>query len=297
AIGNEAFEAKQYTRAFKLYDHALKIIQHNSTFSDEEKAQSKPLVTSLNLNLALVHLKRDEFVECRMKADEVLKEDSRNLKALVRRAQAHIHLVNNDLAKEDLKLALEIDPDNDNFLKILYSNLLLFCVTYILLVQNYIQKIDVKKLIAINKKRMQQHKQKDRQVYGRRDNDGESKDNKDEEVKEKNQFADGILNAIAHKENEDTKVAETKEHQYGQEKADTTDIHHTESQQPPQLPAQTNPIKDPAPILSATCENQDVKSSSPEHKKTWKKKKDKIKQTPDELERKKSLCCLFVCSF
>lgn len=42
----------------------------------------------------------------------MLELDSRNVKALYRRAQAYIHLVDLDLAEMDIKKALEIDPDN-----------------------------------------------------------------------------------------------------------------------------------------------------------------------------------------
>lgn len=43
---------------------------------------------------------------------QVLELDSRNVKALYRRAQAYIQLADLDLAEIDIKKALEIDPDN-----------------------------------------------------------------------------------------------------------------------------------------------------------------------------------------
>jgi peptidylprolyl isomerase len=43
---------------------------------------------------------------------QVLELDSTNVKALYRRAQAHTHLIDLDLAEADIKNALEIDPDN-----------------------------------------------------------------------------------------------------------------------------------------------------------------------------------------
>ncbi|KAK7839634.1 peptidyl-prolyl cis-trans isomerase fkbp62, partial [Quercus suber] len=42
----------------------------------------------------------------------VLEVDSKNVKALYRRAQAYIQLVDLDLAEQDIKKALEIDPDS-----------------------------------------------------------------------------------------------------------------------------------------------------------------------------------------
>lgn len=49
---------------------------------------------------------------------QVLEIDSKNVKALYRRAQAYINLVDLDLAEFDIKKALEIDPAN-RFVKIL----------------------------------------------------------------------------------------------------------------------------------------------------------------------------------
>lgn len=42
----------------------------------------------------------------------MLELDSRNVKALYRRAQAYLHLVDLDLAEMDIKKALEIEPEN-----------------------------------------------------------------------------------------------------------------------------------------------------------------------------------------
>ena len=43
---------------------------------------------------------------------QVLELESTNVKALYRRAQAYIELVDLDLAEMDIKKAFEIDPDN-----------------------------------------------------------------------------------------------------------------------------------------------------------------------------------------
>lgn len=42
----------------------------------------------------------------------MLETETRNVKALYRRAQAYIQLADFDLAELDIKKALEIDPDN-----------------------------------------------------------------------------------------------------------------------------------------------------------------------------------------
>ena len=43
---------------------------------------------------------------------QALELDSKNVKALYRRAQAYINLADLDLAEFDIKKALEIEPDN-----------------------------------------------------------------------------------------------------------------------------------------------------------------------------------------
>lgn len=43
---------------------------------------------------------------------QVLETESRNVKALYRRAQAYVQLADLDLAELDIKKALEIDPNN-----------------------------------------------------------------------------------------------------------------------------------------------------------------------------------------
>jgi len=95
---------------------------------------------TLNSNLALVHLKKEEFKDCLNKANEVLKEDPKNVKALVRRGQAQMMLINNDMAKEDFKRALELDPDN----------------------------AELKKVIAVNNKRIAEQNKKQREIFGGR---------------------------------------------------------------------------------------------------------------------------------
>lgn len=54
----------------------------------------------------------------------MLELDSRNVKALYRRAQAYINLVDLDLAEMDIKKALEIEPDNRYAPQLVYAIIL-----------------------------------------------------------------------------------------------------------------------------------------------------------------------------
>ncbi|OQU84951.1 hypothetical protein SORBI_3004G147800 [Sorghum bicolor] len=110
--GNVWFKVGKYARASKRYEKALSFIEYDSSFSEEEKQLSKPLKISCKLNNAACKLRLNDYKEAKELCTEVLESDSTNVKALYRRAQAHMHLVDLDLAEADIKKALEIDPDN-----------------------------------------------------------------------------------------------------------------------------------------------------------------------------------------
>lgn len=109
---------------------AVKYIEYDSTFSDEEKQQAKVLKVTCNLNNAACKLKLKDYRQAEKLCSKVLELDSKNVKALYRRAQAYIQLVDLDLAELDIKKALEIDPDNRYALQdtccCYQSNILLF---------------------------------------------------------------------------------------------------------------------------------------------------------------------------
>ncbi|KGN57238.1 70 kDa peptidyl-prolyl isomerase [Cucumis sativus] len=120
--GNVLFKAGKYERASRRYEKAVRYIEYDTSFSDEEKQQSKALKISCNLNNAACKLKVKDYKQAEKLCTKVLELDSRNVKALYRRAQAYIQLVDLDLAERDIKKALEIDPDNRD-VKIEYRQL------------------------------------------------------------------------------------------------------------------------------------------------------------------------------
>ncbi|XP_062149948.1 peptidyl-prolyl cis-trans isomerase FKBP62-like [Alnus glutinosa] len=110
--GNALFKTGRYERASKRYEKAIRFIEYDSSFSDEEKQQAKVLKTTCNLNNSACKLKLGDYKQAEKLCTKVLELDSRNVKALYRRAQAYIQLVDLDLAELDIKKALELDPDN-----------------------------------------------------------------------------------------------------------------------------------------------------------------------------------------
>ncbi|KAI5385130.1 70 kDa peptidyl-prolyl isomerase [Lathyrus oleraceus] len=136
--GNALFKAGKYERASKRYEKAIKYIEYDSAFIDEEKQKAKLLKITCNLNNAACKLKFKDYKQTEKLCTKVLELDSRNVKALYRRAQAYIHLVDLDLAEMDIKKALEIDPDNR----------------------------DVKNEYKILKEKVREYNKKDAQFYG-----------------------------------------------------------------------------------------------------------------------------------
>lgn len=110
--GNACFKAGKYAKASKRYEKAAKYIEYDTSFGDEEKKQAKALKVTCNLNNAACKLKLKDYKQAEKLCTKVLEIDSKNVKALYRRAQAYINLVDLDLAEFDIKKALEIDPAN-----------------------------------------------------------------------------------------------------------------------------------------------------------------------------------------
>ncbi|XP_061360403.1 peptidyl-prolyl cis-trans isomerase FKBP62-like [Gastrolobium bilobum] len=110
--GNALFKAGKYARASKRYEKAIKFVEYDTSFSEEEKKKAKALKVACNLNDAACKLKLKDYKQAEKLCTKVLDLESTNVKALYRRAQAYIHLADLDLAEFDIKKALEIDPDN-----------------------------------------------------------------------------------------------------------------------------------------------------------------------------------------
>ncbi|CAJ1921462.1 unnamed protein product [Sphenostylis stenocarpa] len=120
--GNVLFKAGKYARASKRYEKAVKYVEYDTSFGEEEKKMAKTLKVACNLNNAACKLKLKDYKEAEKLCTKVLDLESTNVKALYRRAQAYMQLSDLDLAELDIKKALEIDPNNRD-LKLEYKTL------------------------------------------------------------------------------------------------------------------------------------------------------------------------------
>ncbi|KAK1264701.1 Peptidyl-prolyl cis-trans isomerase FKBP65 [Acorus gramineus] len=110
--GNLYFKAGKYQRASLRYDTAVKYVEFDAVFNEEQKKMGKFFKVSCNLNNAACKIRLKEFREAVALCSRVLQLESCNIKALFRRAQAYIEMTDFDLAALDLKKTHEIDPHN-----------------------------------------------------------------------------------------------------------------------------------------------------------------------------------------
>ncbi|XP_057549752.1 70 kDa peptidyl-prolyl isomerase-like [Amaranthus tricolor] len=118
--GNTLFKAGKFWLASKKYEKAVKYIEFNHAFSDEENQVAKALLVSCNLNNAACKLKLEDYVEVASLCSKVLELDPCNVKALYRRSQAYLQTCNLDKAENDSRKALTIDPSNRDIKLVLH---------------------------------------------------------------------------------------------------------------------------------------------------------------------------------
>ncbi|GAB4851800.1 hypothetical protein Ancab_031199 [Ancistrocladus abbreviatus] len=110
--GNLLFKAGKFWHASKKYEKAVKYVEFNHSFTDEEKRVASALHLSCELNNAACKLKLGEYLEASRLCTKALELDPCNVKALFRRSQAYIRTSELDRAKADIERALAIDPNN-----------------------------------------------------------------------------------------------------------------------------------------------------------------------------------------
>merc|ERR1711992_252631 len=100
----------------------------------EERKRAADETAKVHNNLAMIHLRRNEFREC----NKVLKHDQDNVKAWCRKGQARMMTAEYRKARECLKYALTLD-DGNKF---------------------------IKRMLRLNRKKKKKYQQNQKKLYG-----------------------------------------------------------------------------------------------------------------------------------
>ena len=118
--GNKFFKQGLWKRATKRYKSALDCVKSDHTFSTaEEKQKGKQAQLRCLLNQSACSIKMEKWKDALEQSTKALEIDASNAKALFRRAQAHLHRADYDLAEKDLKHALEKEPNDKEIVALL----------------------------------------------------------------------------------------------------------------------------------------------------------------------------------
>ncbi|KAG6406851.1 hypothetical protein SASPL_134462 [Salvia splendens] len=120
--GNQLFKIGKYQRAAKKYEKAVDYVSQDVPYTDGDEKIIKPLMISCWSNGAACCLKLSNFREAIDLCSKILNEESCNVKALYRRAQAYMGVAELLPAELDIKKALEVDPQNRE-VKLMQKNL------------------------------------------------------------------------------------------------------------------------------------------------------------------------------
>jgi len=111
AKGNAYFKEGNHAMAGRKYGKAVKFLEFDHKYSEDEKREAKAIKVACWNNGAACALKLKDFGGARVLCDKVLGCDSQNIKALYRRAQGFVGTGDYLEAETDLKNALLIDPE------------------------------------------------------------------------------------------------------------------------------------------------------------------------------------------
>jgi len=110
--GTSLFKRGRTELALERYKKVSELLNNVDSFKEEQKKAAKELKKLCELNKAACHLKLKRFDEVKKACDVILKDESCNVKALFRKAQAELELKEFSSSLALLRKVLEIDPQN-----------------------------------------------------------------------------------------------------------------------------------------------------------------------------------------
>eukprot|EP00744_Colponema_vietnamica_P008365 GILI01011935.1.p1 GENE.GILI01011935.1~~GILI01011935.1.p1 ORF type:complete len:328 (+),score=76.04 GILI01011935.1:474-1457(+) len=137
-LGNGFFKAGRLLRAIKAYERAMRHFTFETNLTETQKELSRKLKLSCLSNTCVCRAKLGEWREVVLSANKALELDKENVKVLFRRGQAMLETGEWEAAREDLTRVKELDPENR----------------------------EVKVELARLKKKVEEHKAKQRSMFG-----------------------------------------------------------------------------------------------------------------------------------
>ena len=112
-VAGAIFKTGRVQLALERYKKIVELFTYIDTFKEEDiKTRAKELKRVCELNKAACYLRLQEHAEAKKSCDEVLKEESKNVKALYRRAKAEFGLKNFQECILECQRVVDIDPEN-----------------------------------------------------------------------------------------------------------------------------------------------------------------------------------------
>lgn len=111
-VGSNLFRKGRINLALERYKKVIDMFGYIDSFQEDNKTKAKELKKLCELNRAACQLKIKDYSGAKTSCNNALKEESQNVKALFRRAQAELGLKNFMDCMSDLKKVLELDPQN-----------------------------------------------------------------------------------------------------------------------------------------------------------------------------------------
>ena len=110
--GTTLFKAGRHWLAIECYKKVGELFSNIDNMKDANKAKATELKKAAELNKAMCYLKVKDFAQTKKSCNTVLKDDSRNIKALYRLAQAEFGLKNYDEATRNCLNVIDVDAHN-----------------------------------------------------------------------------------------------------------------------------------------------------------------------------------------
>jgi len=111
-VGSQLFKAARMEMALERYKKVLDLFSYIDNYKEENKTKAKDLKKLCELNKAACHLKLSQYSDAKKACANVLKEESENVKAHFRHAQAEFGLHEFASCIKDCKRVIELDAQN-----------------------------------------------------------------------------------------------------------------------------------------------------------------------------------------